>query len=217
MAVTAAQVKELREKTGAGMMDCKAALAESGGDLEKALDWLRQKGLANAQKKSSRTASMGLVESYIHMGGKIGVLLEVNCETDFVARTDDFKQLVHDIAMQIAAASPRFVRRDEVTKEDLEREREIYRAQCIEQGKPEKIIDKIVEGKLEKFYAEFCLMEQPWVKDPDKSIEDLVKDKIASIGENINVRRFARFQLGEGLAKKGGDFAAEVAAMVGQA
>ena len=214
MAVTAQQVKELRVKTGAGMMDCKKALGECDGDFEKSIDWLRQKGLASAQKKSSRAATQGVVESYIHQGGKIGVLVEINCETDFVARTDKFKELAHDVALHIAASAPRFVRRDEVKTEDLEREREIYRAQAIDQGKPEKIIDKIVEGKMEKFFSEACLMEQAWVKDPDKSIEDLVKDKIAEIGENISIRRYARFVLGEGLETKKEDFADEVAAMI---
>ena len=214
MAITAQQVKELRTKTGAGMMDCKNALKETEGDLEKATDWLRQKGLASAKKKSSRIASMGLVQSYIHSGGKIGVLLELNCETDFVARTDEFVQLAHDIAMHIAAANPSFVGREEVNSEELEREREIYRAQAKEQGKPDKIIDKIVQGKLEKYYSEACLLEQSWVKDGDKTIEDLVKEKIAGIGENISVRRFARFVLGEGLEKKSEDFAGEVAAMI---
>jgi len=217
MAVTAKQVKELREKTGAGMMDCKQALTETEGDLEKAVDYLRQKGLAQAQKKSSRVTSQGVIDSYIHAGGKIGVLLEVNCETDFVARTDEFLSLVHDVAMQIAASAPRCVRRDEVTKEDLEREREIYTAQAKEQGKPEKIIEKIVDGKMEKYYAENCLLEQPFVKDTDKTVEDLVKEKIASIGENLVVRRFVRFQLGEGLEKRSEDFASEVAALVGKA
>ena len=217
MSITAQQVKELRTKTGAGIMDCKSALNETEGDVEKAVDWLRQKGLASASKKASRAATQGMVNSYIHMGGKIGVLVEVNCETDFVARTDAFQQLVHDIAMQIAAANPSFVRRDEVSTDDLDREREIYRAQALEQGKPEKIVDKIVEGKMEKYYSEACLMEQAWVKDADKSIEDLVKDAIASIGENISVRRFSRFVLGEGLEAKKEDFASEVAAMIGQA
>lgn len=214
MGISAQQVKELRTKTGAGMMDCKKALTECDGDFDKSSDWLRQKGLATAEKRSSKAATQGLVESYIHQGGKIGVLLELNCETDFVARTDKYKQLAHDIAMHIAAANPRFVRRDEVKTSDLEHEREIYRAQAIEQGKPEKIIDKIVAGKMEKYYSENCLLEQSWVKDPDKTIEDLVKSQIGEIGENINVRRFARFVLGEGLEAKKEDFANEVASMI---
>jgi len=217
MEVTAKMTSELRTKTGAGMMDCKNALVATEGDVEKAVDWLRQKGLASAQKKSARAASMGVVHSYIHAGGKIGVLLEVNCETDFVARTDGFLALVHDIAMHIAAAAPQCVRRDEVSKDHLEREREVYRAQAKEQGKPDKILDKIVDGKVEKYFADVCLLEQPFVKDPDKTIEELVKEKIGTIGENISVRRFVRFQLGEGLAKKETDLAAEVAAMVGKA
>jgi len=217
MEVTAKMTSELRTKTGAGMMDCKQALQATEGDVEKAIDWLRQKGLASAQKKSARAASMGAVHSYIHAGGKIGVLLEVNCETDFVARTDGFQELVHDIAMHIAAAAPQYVRRDEVSKDHLEREREVYRAQAKEQGKPDKILDKIVDGKVEKFFADVCLLEQPFVKDPDKTIEELVKEKIGTIGENISVRRFVRYQLGEGLAKKETDLAAEVAAMVGKA
>ena len=217
MEVTAKMTSELRTKTGAGMMDCKQALQATEGDVEKAIDWLRQKGLASAQKKSARVASMGAVHAYIHAGGKIGVLLEVNCETDFVARTDGFQELVHDVAMHIAAANPQYVRRDEVSKDHLEREREVYRAQAKEQGKPDKILDKIVDGKVEKFFADVCLLEQPFVKDPDKTIEELVKEKIGTIGENISVRRFVRYQLGEGLAKKETDLAAEVAAMVGKA
>lgn len=214
MAITAQQVKELRTKTGAGMMDCKKALTECDGDFDKSTDWLRQKGLASAQKRSAKAATQGIVESYIHQGGKIGVLLEINCETDFVARTDKFKALAHDVAMHIAAANPRFVRRDEVQTADLDHEREIYRAQALDQGKPEKIIDKIVEGKMEKYYSENCLLEQAFVKDPDKTVEDLVTSQIAEIGENISVRRFARFVLGEGLESNKEDFADEVAAMV---
>ncbi|MBN2361810.1 MAG: translation elongation factor Ts [Deltaproteobacteria bacterium] len=217
MEVTAKMTSELRTKTGAGMMDCKNALVAAAGDMEKAVDWLRQKGLATAQKKSARVASQGTVHAYIHAGGKIGVLLEVNCETDFAARSDRFQELVHDIAMHIAASAPQYVRRDEVSKDHLEREREVYRAQAKEQGKPDKIIDKIVDGKVEKFFADVCLLEQPFVKDPDKTIEELVKEQIGTIGENISVRRFVRFQLGEGLAKRETDLAAEVAAMVGKA
>jgi elongation factor Ts len=215
--VTAAAVKELREKTGAGMMDCKKALGESGGDMEKAIDWLRQKGLSAAAKKATRIASEGTVASYIHGGGKIGVLVEINCETDFVGRGAEFQQLAKEIAMQVAAASPRYVRREEVPADELEREKDIYRGQLKEQGKPEKIWDKILEGKVDKFYKEICLLEQPWVKDPDKTVQQLVTEAIAKIGENINVRRFTRYALGEGLQKKSEDFAAEVAKTAGLA
>ena len=215
--VTAAAVKELREKTGAGMMDCKKALGESGGDMEKAIDWLRQKGLSQAAKKASRIASEGTVASYIHGGGKIGVLVEINCETDFVGKGEAFQQLAKEVAMQIAAASPKYVRREEVPADELEREKDVFRGQLKEQGKPEKIWDKIIEGKVDKFYKEICLLEQSWVKDPDKTVQDLVNEAIAKIGENINVRRFARFALGEGLQKKSEDFAAEVAKQAGLA
>lgn len=196
MQITAQMVKELREKTGAPMMDCKQALKETGGDTESAIDFLRQKGIASASKKAGRTASEGLIGSYIHAGGKIGVLLEVNCETDFVARTDDFKAMVKDIAMHIAAADPRYVRREEVTEEMLEREREIFRQQALETGKPENVVDRIAEGKMEKFYSEAVLLEQPFVKDPDQSVEDLVGAMVGKLGENIQVRRFSRFSLG---------------------
>jgi len=189
-------VKELREKTGAGIMDCKRALADSGGDLEKAIDLLRQKGLSAAAKKASREAKEGLVSSYIHGGGKIGVLVEVNCETDFVARNSEFQELVKDIAMQIAAANPSYVRREDVPADVLERERSIYKIQAKESGKPEHVLDKIVEGKVEKFYLETCLLEQPFVKDPSVTINDMVQQKIAKIGENIIVKRFTRYQLG---------------------
>ena len=190
------QIKELREKTGAGMMECKKALTECNGEFEKAIDLLRQKGLATALKKAGRTASEGLIESYIHMG-KIGTLVEVNCETDFVAKTDDFKELVKDIAMHIAAANPQYLMREDVPQEALEREKEIYRAQVS--GKPPQVVGKIIEGKLEKFYTDVCLIEQIFIKDPDqkKKIKDLITEKIAKLGENIVVRRFARFQLGE--------------------
>jgi elongation factor Ts len=215
MSVTPQMVKELRERTGAGMMDCKNALLETKGDMEQAIDHLRKKGLASAAKKAGRVTAEGMVGSYIHMGGKIGVLVEVNCETDFVARTDDFQELVKDIAMHIAAADPRFVRREEVTQDVLDRERAIYRERTLAEGKPEKIVDKIVEGRMEKFYGESVLLEQPFIKDPDKTVLQLVNETIAKIGENINVRRFARFKLGEGIEKKSADFAAEVAAQVG--
>jgi len=215
MSVTPQMVKELRERTGAGMMDCKNALLETKGDMEQAIDYLRKKGLASAAKKAGRVTAEGMVGSYIHMGGKIGVLVEINCETDFVARTDDFQELVKDIAMHIAAADPRFVRREEVTQDVLDRERAIYRERTLAEGKPEKIVDKIVDGRMEKFYGESVLLEQPFIKDPDKTVQQLVNEKIAKIGENIQVRRFSRFKLGEGIEKRSNDFAAEVAAQVG--
>ncbi|HEX9444771.1 MAG TPA: translation elongation factor Ts [Candidatus Binatia bacterium] len=201
MEVNASTVKELREKTGAGVMDCKKALAECAGDLEKAVDYLRRKGLAAAAKKSSRTAAEGLVGAYIHAGGKIGVMVELNCETDFVARTPEFQALLKDVAMQVAAASPRHVRREDVPPEEVEREREIYRRQVLEQGKPEKIADKIVEGKMDRFYSEVCLLEQAFIKDPDRKVGDLLQEAVARIGENIQVRRFMRYQVGEGVEK----------------
>jgi elongation factor Ts len=213
--VSASVVKELREKTGAGMMDCKKALTESGGDFAKAEEVLRKKGLAAAAKKSSRAATEGAVASYIHMGGKIGVLVEVNCETDFVARTDGFQALVKDIAMQIAAAAPQFVRREEVPAAIIEKEMDIARAQAREQKKPEAIIEKIAQGKVEKFYKETVLLEQAFVKDDKKSIADVLTDAVAKIGENIQVRRFARFVLGEGLEKKQENLADEVAKAAG--
>ena len=211
MSVTAQQVKELREQTGAGMLDCKNALTEVGGDMEKAVEYLRKKGLASAAKKAGRVAADGAVGSYIHAGGKIGVLVEVNCETDFVARTDDFQELVKDVAMHIAASNPRFVRTDEVTGDVLAKEREIYREQALAEGKPENVVDRIVDGKMKKFYAETVLLEQPFVKDQDKTVGEVVAEKVAKIGENIQVRRFARFVLGEGIERKQEDFAAEVA------
>jgi elongation factor Ts len=217
MQVTAQMVKELRERTGAGMMDCKAALAETDGDMEKAIDLLRKKGMASAAKKAGRVAAEGAVGSYIHAGGKIGVLVEVNCETDFVARTEQFQELVKDIAMHVAAADPRFVAREEVTPEVLERERAIFREQAAASGKPANVVEKIVEGKVEKFYGETVLLEQAFVKNPDQTVGQLVQEKIAKIGENIRVRRFARFRLGEGIEKKDVDFAAEVMAQAGQA
>jgi elongation factor Ts len=199
--ISATMVRDLREKTGAGMMDCKKALSETGGDFEKAVDYLRQKGLATAAKRAGRVASEGRIGSYIHAGGKIGVMVEVNCETDFVAKTDDFQAFAKDIAMQIAASNPLFVRREDVLPEILEREREIYRVQAREAGKPEKVMEKIIEGKIEKFYGEVCLMEQVFVKDTDVKIQDLLNGLIGKLGEKIEIRRFARFQVGEGLAK----------------
>lgn len=199
MSVTVEAIKELREKTGTGMMDCKRALTEAGGDFEKAVDILRKKGLAAANKKSARTASEGVVASYIHLGGKIGVLVEINCETDFVARTDDFQGLIKDVAMHIAAASPLCVSREDLSDEVLEREKDIHREQLRQQKKPDNIIDKILTGKMEKYYTDVCLMDQVFVKDSEgkKKIKDIVSECIAKLGENIVVRRFARFQLGE--------------------
>lgn len=212
--ITAEMVKELRERTGAGMMDCKKALVETGGNMDKAIDYLREKGLAAAAKKASRVASEGLIEAYIHGGGRIGVLLELNCETDFVAKTDGFKALAKDIAMQIAAANPSYVRREEVPEEIVNHEREVLRAQAINEGKPANIAEKMVQGRVEKYYKEACLMEQSFIKDPDKMISQIITDAISKIGENISIRRFTRYQLGEGIEKKSGDFAAEVMAAV---
>jgi len=202
-------VKELREKTGAGMMDCKKALAENGGDFAKAEDWLRKKGITGAAKKAGRVAAEGLVGTYVH-GGKIGVLVEVNCETDFVGRNEDFQALVKDLAMHIAAASPLYVRREEVPADVLEKEKEIQRQQLRDQKKPEQMIEKILEGKLGKYYETVCLLDQFWVKDDKKRISELITEKIAKIGENISVRRFVRYQVGEGIEKKKEDLAAEV-------
>lgn len=199
MEISALSVKELREKTGAGIMDCKRALLESGGDLEKAVDYLRQKGLALAARKEGRVAAEGLVGAYIHGGGKIGVLVELNCETDFVARTPDFQNLLKDVAMQVAAATPRYVRREDVPLEETEREREIYRLQAQDMGKPQNIVDKIVDGKMEHFYSEICLLEQEFIKDPDRQVEDLIREVVTKVGENIQVRRFARYHVGEGV------------------
>ena len=212
--ITAALVKELRERTGAGMMDCKKALAATEGDMDKAIDFLREKGLAAAAKKAGRIAAEGLVESYIHGGGRIGVLVEVNCETDFVAKTDAFKSLVKDIAMHIAAANPSYLRREEVPAAELEHEKMVLSEQARNEGKPEKIIEKMVTGRIEKYYKEVCLLEQPFVKDPDKTISDLITESIAKIGENIAIRRFTRYHLGEGIEKKQEDFAAEVMSFV---
>lgn len=212
--ITAALVKELRERTGAGMMDCKKALSSTDGDLEKAIDFLREKGLAAAAKKAGRVAAEGLVEAYIHGGGRIGVLVEVNCETDFVAKTDAFKELVKDIAMHIAATNPSYLKREEVPTAELEHEQAVLAEQARNEGKPEKIIEKMVAGRIEKYYKEVCLMEQPFVKDPDKTISDLITESIAKIGENISIRRFTRYQLGEGIEKKEENFAEEVMSFV---
>ncbi len=210
MMVTAEMVKQLRETTGAGMMDCKKALTETDGNIEKAIEFLREKGLAAAAKKASRIAAEGLVESYIHGGGRIGVLVEVNIETDFAAKNEDFKAFVKDVAMQIAAAKPEYVRREEVPAELVEKEKEILKAQALNEGKPEKIIEKMVEGRIDKFFKEICLLEQPFIKDPDKTVQQLMNEKIATIGENINIRRFVRYERGEGIEKKEENFADEV-------
>jgi elongation factor Ts len=201
MEVSANAVKELREKTGAGMMDCKKALAETAGDVQKAVDYLRQKGLAAAATKADRVAADGAVAAYIHPGGKLGALVEINCETDFVARTAEFQTLLKDMAMQVAAANPRYIRREEIPAAELDREKSIHRQQALESGKPEKIVDKIVEGKMERFYSEVCLLEQSFIKDQDKKVSDVVNDSIARLGENIQIRRFARYHLGEGASK----------------
>ena len=202
MEVSASAVKDLREKTGAGMMDCKKALAETGGDVQKAIDYLRQKGLAAAAKKADRVAADGAVGAYVHPGGKIGVLVEINCETDFVARTAEFQSLLKDIAMQVAAANPRYLRREEVPAAELDKEKTIYRQQALETGKPEKVVDKIVEGKLERFYSEACLLEQAFIKDPDKKVTDILNESIGRLGENIQIRRFSRYHLGEAAVKQ---------------
>lgn len=214
--ITSQMVKELRERTQAGMMDCKIALQETNGDMEKAIDYLREKGLAQAAKKAGRLASEGLVDAYIHGDGRIGVLIEVNCETDFVAKTDEFKELVRELAMQVAALKADYVSREEVPEDVLQREREVNRQRSLNEGKPEHVVDRIVEGRLEKFYEDVCLLEQPYVRDGDKKVKDVIQEKVAKIGENIQVRRFVRFERGEGLEKRSDDFAAEVAAQTGQ-
>jgi elongation factor Ts len=214
MEITAAMVKELREKTGAGMMDCKRALSEAEGDMDRASEVLREKGLASAAKKSGRVAAEGVVECYIHGAGRIGVLVEVNCETDFVAKNEDFRSFVKDIAMHIAAASPQYVRREEVAQDVIDKEREILHAQTLNEGKPEKMVDKIVDGRIEKFIKDICLLDQPFVKDPDKTVEIKVREKIAQIGENISIRRFTRFVVGEGIEKNETNFVDEVMAQI---
>jgi elongation factor Ts len=197
MEINAQLVKQLRERTGAGMMECKAALVESKGDLAGAEIVLRKKGIASAAKKSSRTTKQGVIGSYIHPGAQLGVLIEVNCESDFVARTDDFQELVHDLAMQVAAADPQFLRKENVTEEALARERDIHRARALNEGKPEKMVDKIIEGRMNKFYEEVCLYEQPFIKENTTTVHDLIKAKIAKLGENISVSRFIRFKVGD--------------------
>ena len=217
MAITAAQVNELREATGVGMMECKKALTETNGDMEKAMEWLRKKGIASAEKKSGRVAAEGVVEAYIHMGGKIGVMVEVNCETDFVAKTPEFKAFVRDIAMHIAAANPAYLNREEVPAEILDKEREILRAQALNEGKPEKIVDRMVEGRVEKYYKDNCLVDQPFVKDPNMTIAQYVTQRVQMTGENIKIRRFVRYEMGEGLEKRHDNFAEEVAAQTKKA
>ncbi|MBD1371473.1 translation elongation factor Ts [Hazenella sp. IB182357] len=214
MAVTAAMVKELREKTGAGMMDCKKALTETDGNIDKAIEVLREKGIAKAAKKSGRIAAEGVVESYIHSGGRIGVLLEVNCETDYVAINDEFRAFVRDVAMQIAAMNPRYLNSDEIPADVVEKERQVLREQALQEGKPEKIVDKMVEGRLSKHFKEICLLDQAFVKDPDKTIDQMVKEQIAKLGENISIRRFTRYEMGEGLEKREDNFVEEVMSQV---
>lgn len=208
--------KRTQERTGAGMLDCKKALEKTGGDIEKAIDLLREKGLAAAAKKAGRITAEGMVGSYIHMGGRIGVLIEVNCETDFVAKTEGFKDFVKNMAMQVAASKPLYVSRDEVPGDVLEKERQILRQQAINEGKPEKIADKMVEGRIEKFFKETCLLEQPYIRDPEVSVQQVLTETIAKIGENISIRRFVRYEMGEGLQKKEENFAEEVMAQVGK-
>ena len=197
MTVTAKEVKALRERTGAGIVECKKALVETKGDLEKAIEFLRKEGIATAEKRAQKETKEGLIGAYIHPGSRLGVLLEVNCETDFVARTEEFKSLARDLSMQVAAVSPLYVSKEEVPSEVIEKEKEIYRAQAVKEGKPEKILDRVVEGKLKKFYSQVCLLDQPFIKEEKKSITNLIKEKKAKLGENITVRRFVRFKLGE--------------------
>lgn len=217
--ITASMIKDLREKTGAGMVDCKSALVEANGDVEEAIEILRKKGMATASKKSGRVAAEGAVGSYIHMGGKVGVLVEINCESDFVSRGDEFQQLVKDVAMHIAASDPRYVRREDVPEDEVAKERAILLEQLKNDeknaNKPDEVLQKIIDGRLNKFFEEIVLVEQPFIKDPSKTIADLVTEKIASIKENITIRRFTRYKMGEGIEKRQDDFAAEVASMVG--
>ena len=215
--ITAQMIKDLRERTGAGMADCKKALTEVGGDMDKAIDYLRTKGLAKAAKKAGREATEGAVVSYIHGGGRIGVLVEINCETDFVARNEDFQAFTRDVALQIAAMNPQFVRREEVAQDVIDRERDVLVAKAKETGKPDPVVQKMVDGQITKWLKEICLLDQAWVKDGDKTINQVQQELIAKIGENIKVRRFVRFELGEGLEKKKEDFAAEVAKQAGLA
>ena len=210
---TAQDVVKLRTATGAGMMDCKKALTESDGDFDKAVTWLREKGIAAAAKKQDRIAAEGAVGSYIHMGGKIGVLVEINCETDFVARSDQFKSLLKDISMQIAAANPKYVRIEEVPAEEVEKEKEVLTAQSLNEGKPAAVVEKMVQGRIQKFYKEICLMEQDFVKDPDKSVKEVVNEAVLALGEKISIRRFVRYEMGEGLEKRQDNLAEEIAKM----
>ena len=214
MQITAAKVKELRELTGAGMMDCKKALQENDGNIEKSVDWLREKGISSVAKKSDRIASEGLIETYVH-GGRIGVIVEINSETDFVAKNEDFKQFCKDIAMQIADANPKYLSREEVSQEELDREKEVLTQQALNEGKPEHIVEKMVSGRLDKFYEEIVLLDQKFIKDGDKTVGELLTDLAARIGENIKIRRFVRYELGEGLEKRTEDFAEEVAKQIG--
>lgn len=214
MSVTAAMVKELREATGAGMMDCKKALVETDGNMDEAVKYLREKGIAKAAKKQDRIASEGIIASYVH-GGRIGVIVEINSETDFVAKNTEFQEFAKDIAMQVAASKPLYLDVEDVPQEALDNEREILRNQALNEGKPEKIVDKMVEGRIAKYYKEVCLLEQPFVKDPDKSVRDLLNEKTARIGEKLSIRRFSRFEVGEGLEKKQENFAEEVAKQLG--
>lgn len=217
MAVSAADIKALRQRTGAGILDCKKALAESDGDIDAAIDWLRAKGISKAAKKSSRAATEGLCASYIHANGKIGVLIEVNCETDFVAKNENFQNLVNDIAMHIAASAPEYVSKEEVPADAIEREKQVQIQRVMEEGKPAHIAEKIVSGRMGKYYEDVCLLEQKFVKDDSKTVQQLLEGAVATIGENIRVRRFARYVLGEGLEKKQDNLAEEVAKMTGQA
>ena len=214
MSISASKVKELRERTSVGMLDCKNALVETNGDIEKAIDLLREKGLSKASKKAGRIAAEGLVDSYIH-GGRIGAIVEVNSETDFVAKTEDFKQFVRDIAMQVAASNPKYVSREDVSQEEVERERELLTLQVVNEGKPEHIAAKIVEGRLDKYFEQICLLEQAFIKDPSVTIKDMLNEKISKIGENLVIRRFSRFEVGEGIEKKEENFADEVAKQIG--
>lgn len=215
--MSTSDIAKLRAQTGAGMMDCKKALDENGGDFEKAVDWLRKKGAAKAAKRADKVAAEGAVASYIHGNGKIGVLVEVNCETDFVAKNEDFQKLVSDIAMHIAAAAPRYVTSDEVTADVLEREKDVYREQLKNEGKPEEMIEKILEGKMSKFYSEVCLLNQGYIKDDSKTIQQLLEEKTGEIGEKLSIRRFARYELGEGIEKKEDNFVEEVQQQAGLA
>ena len=212
--ITASMVKELRTRTGVGMMDCKKALTEANGDMEKAVDILREKGLSKAAKKAGRIAAEGIVGSYIHGNGRIGVLVEVNCETDFVAQTEGFHALVKDIAMQIAAANPLYVSREEVPADVISHEKEVYRQEALNEGKPEKIVDRMVEGRIEKYFKDVCLLDQPFIKDGDKTINDVVLEATVKMGEKVSIRRFTRYQLGEGIEKKQENFADEVMSQI---